>query len=63
MSVTTVTPEARFSFGGLKTEILAFLELFGAARRVTAATRSGRRPTDADLRTLGISPSNFPRIV
>jgi hypothetical protein len=63
MSVTTLTPEARSSFGGFKAEILALLELFGAARRVTAATRSGRRPADADLETLGIAPANFPRIV
>jgi hypothetical protein len=64
MSAVTYTDEKQQSvFGKILAEIAGFLDLFSAARRISAATRSGKKPSDADLRMLGIDPAQFPRIV
>lgn len=40
-----------------------FFAILGAAMDASTAVRAHRRPSDATLRTLGISPKDFPKFI
>ncbi|MCQ8784014.1 hypothetical protein [Mangrovibrevibacter kandeliae] len=52
-------PNRSISPQGLSRSIRSFAETFGSAASVAAAIESGRRPSGADLKRLGIDPTAF----
>ncbi len=45
---------------GRFSQITSFLDMFGAAVSASAAVRAHKRPSEHDLRRLGIEAKDFP---